>query len=365
MGDIIENYLSDVHAFDSKNIWVREATNFEFIPGGQSGLFYGQKHRIESIEKTYEEVSQKHDKLTGPDCTHYVRKYLDKIESLCRDIDGCSQDARKTISDWETERDTFEKNLKAAEDKIKFVTKLENKVSSVNFMFNPEKMMTEHRERTANIQNQKNNAQKRWETYVSDHGHTFDSFSMISIDQKHKLAEILNRNREYVYGPEKVQYSRDDDKQQHGKGAVSCLGDVEETKKNVDHTKEAISQMTETALQVHQKIDEMIEQFEKDMDLLDDAIEKEYAEFRARSRCRIYDSNVFIENSRIFVHSHHLSFVTDVPGELDEIGRLVEKIETYTGLTQLITGSIQMWHYRMNTVEEETEALLSTLSTYL
>ena len=297
MGDVIENYLSDVHAFDSKNIWDREVATFKLV--GRSGIFNDEKHRIERcmshIEKTYEEVGQKHEKLTGPDCTHHMKEYLGKIESLCRDIDGCNQDARKTISDWETERDTFEKNLKAAEDKIKFVTKLENKVSSINFMFNPEKMMTEHRERTANIQNQKNNAQKRWETYMSDDGHTFDSFSMISINQRHKLAEILNRNREYVYGPEKVQHSRDNDKQQHGKGAVSCPGDVEETKKNVDHTKEAISQMTETALQVHQKIDEMIEQFEKDMDLLDDAIEKEYAEFRARSRCRIYDSNVFIE----------------------------------------------------------------------
>ena len=315
LGNVIKNYMSDVQAFDSENIWEEEASKFEYELVGRSDLFYDQKHRIQSIEKTYIEVSQKHDKLTGPDCMHHMKEYLGKIESLFRDIDGCNQDARKTISDCETERDTFEKNLKAAEDKIKFVTKLENKVSSINFMFNPEKMMTEHRKRTANIQNQKNNAQKRWETHMSDHGHTFDSFSMISINQKHKLAEILNRNREYVYGPEKVQHSRDNDKQQHGKGAVSCPGDVEETKKNVDHTMEAISQMTETAVQVHQKIDEMIEKFEKDMYLLDDAIEKEYAEFRARSRCRIYDSNVFIENSRIFVHFHHLSFVTDVPRE--------------------------------------------------
>ena len=347
------NYLSDVATFKRNEYkkWGRKANGFQIKLAGPSDFKEKIEGRTLHIEETHAEVKWKHEKLTGPDCTHHMKEYLDKIENLCREIDGCNLDVRKTISDWKTEIDIFEKNSKTAEDKMKnrknFLSKMEKQVSSIKFILDPLNFMIENQKRVANCYSQKQNGQKHWDTYMSDHGHKFDIFSTMSIDHKNELIEILNGNRKYMFGLEKLQHNCDDSEQQCGRGVVTSFGDVEQTKRDVEHMK-TTWQMNKTAHQLHQKMDETIKQLNKEKNVLWNAINKQYPKLQSRIR---------IQKNLMGYDEYNKVPIIDLSGELEEINHLLEKMEKVEEVVQQETEAIQNWHNSMLKVEEEAEAL--------
>ena len=204
-----------------------EILAFKFELMGPSNLaFYQEKEEIEQwasqIEKKYEELKQKNEKLSGDNNSTHIKGYMDKIEHLIQEISSCGSDITKALAAWRKENDILENNTKILADKIKSQNEF------IYFMLHPERSC---KEIIMKFENQTKEANKRWNSYMNEYGQKIDRLRK----NKDELVETLNTTTKYMYRREEVNQQCNFSEQEN------------ERNRDVEDVFRAIPQLTETA----------------------------------------------------------------------------------------------------------------------
>ena len=192
-----------------------------------------------NIHKNHEQIKVKNKNFTDHDNTVHFKEYMDKIECLIQEIDNCNQDIKKVLFAWYKEMDMLEKNVKRFEVRSKeqtaVISKLEEEICSLTFVFNHCTVMKEHKQRREMYQNQKKDAQNHWTTYTTEQGPKLDRVHAMMTNSKNELLEILARNQKYLPLREGENILSDKKEQQcEIKEDVSHQDNVERTNRELD-----------------------------------------------------------------------------------------------------------------------------------
>ena len=197
VGELINSDLSRIEDFITKTDKLMKTLDFNFELMGPSNLtIYNEKKRIEQwaaqIEEKYEETKQKNEKLSGDNNATHIKGYMDKLEHLFQEISSCKKDLTKVVSAWEKEKDVLEKNTKVLDDMInsqyEFNKNIKIRGNCIKFMISHEEIMAEYKKIIMNCENQRTEANTRWNNYMSEYGQYIDRIS----NNKDKLIETLN-----------------------------------------------------------------------------------------------------------------------------------------------------------------------------
>ena len=144
----VSSYLSEITYFNKSKDTEFPSFQFELIPPSNVEV-YQEKDRLErwssGIEKKYQELKQKNEKLKGLDNVPHIEKHLGIIEYFSMETDSCNKDIKKIVSAWRNEKIIFDNDLTSCTGKIKdqneLISKMEKQIRSLNLNLNPDEMI--------------------------------------------------------------------------------------------------------------------------------------------------------------------------------------------------------------------------------
>ena len=120
----------------------------------------------------------------------------------------------------------------------------------------------------------KANVEQRWKTYMTSLGEKIKRFSKMMKKDQEKLFHVLKMTQKYVCRWEQENRSFKDIQQRRGNNETkSYHEDTDQINKNEQHVMESILHITETADQLHEQMQNEIQDTQRQLNLLNENIE--------------------------------------------------------------------------------------------